>query len=326
MNTGSNKLKRFAIIFIGILLVAFVAVNVFAYQHAYAMMNFSDQGVRAIKLEDMSLGQKLEALLLGVNPSRPSADIAPAALGEHCASVRIAEPGSPSIGAWHCAVDDNQRLVVLFHGYLMSKSSLMAEARAFMQAGFSVLLVDFRGSWESSEAYTTIGYLEADDVAVVLRYARQHFAPEKVVLYGQSMGAVAVLRAIHSHAIKVDVVIVEAVFDRLLNTIKNRFDVLGVPSFPAAHILVFWGGVQAGFNGFSHNPADYAQAVSMPILFLHGEQDNRATLQDAYHVFEAVQAPKHFSVFPDTVHESHLARHPEKWKSEVTQFLSDHQI
>jgi len=33
----------------------------------------------------------------------------------------------------------------------------------------SVLLVDFRGSGDSSEAYTTIGFDEAKDVAAVMR-------------------------------------------------------------------------------------------------------------------------------------------------------------
>jgi hypothetical protein len=53
---------------------------------------------------------------------------------------------------------------------------------------------------------------------------------------------------------------------------------MNVPSFPAAQLLVFWGGVQAGFNGFSHRPAEYAKSVSCPVLFLHGEDDTSAPL------------------------------------------------
>lgn len=328
-NTGFYFMRRYHKIFglvSGILLIAIAAANVLAYRHASAMMNFSAQGERAMKLDDMSFGQKLKALLMGVNPSRPTAHLAPAVIDDHCESLQIAEQGSPTLGAWHCPVDDNQRLAILFHGYLMDKSSLIEEAKVFMQQGFAVLLVDFRGSWESSESSTTIGYFEADDVAIALRYARQQFSPEKVVVYGQSMGAAAILGAIHRHAIDVDAIIVEAVFDRLLNTIKNRFDILGAPSFPAAQILVFWGGMQAGFNGFAHNPVDYAQAVNVPILFLHGEHDNRATLQDAYHVYNAVSVAKQFQVFPDTVHESHRARHPDKWQQDITAFLAAYQI
>jgi uncharacterized protein len=324
MNTAPNRTKRIVITITGLLLIAFVVVNVFAYQHAYSMMNFSEHAQARIKLEEMSLGQKLKTLFVGANPSRPSASVSPSALGDQCQSVQISEQGAPSIGAWYCPAEDNQHLAILFHGYLMNKSSLIEEARVFLQAGYAVLLVDFRGSWESSEAYTTIGYFEADDVAAATRYAHQHFPHKKLVLYGQSMGGAAILRAVHSHAVNADAIIVEAVFDRLLNTVKNRFHVLGVPAFPGAHVLVFWGGWQTGFNGFTHNPVDYAQAVNVPILFLHGDSDNRAKLQDAYSVYESVPALKHFSVFPDTVHESHLARHPEIWKKEIIGFLALH--
>ena len=324
MNTRTNRLKRFAIVLIGILTVAFVAANVFAYRHAYAMMYFSDHGKARIKLEEMSWHQKLKTLLLGANPARPTANLSPSALSDQCQSVQISEQGAPSIGAWYCPAENNDRLVILFHGYLMDKSSLMAEATVFLQSSYSVLLVDFRGSWESSESYTTIGYFEADDVAIATRYAHQHFPHHKTVLYGQSMGSVAILRAVHSHAVKTDAIIAEMVFDRLLNTVKNRFRLLGAPTFPGAQLLVFWGGLQAGFNGFTHNPIDYAQAVNVPTLFLHGENDNRAKLQDAYSVYESVPALKQFSVFPDAVHESLLARHPEIWKKETIGFLAQY--
>ncbi len=324
MKAGANKPKRIFIVITGVSLAAFIVMNVFAYQHAYNMLNFSNQGQARIKLDDMSLGQKLKTLLVGANPSRPTANVLPSVLGEQCQSVQIAEQGAPNIGAWYCPADDNQRLAILFHGYLMNKSSLIEEAKVFLQAGYAVLLVDFRGSWESSESYTTIGYFEADDVATATRYAQQHFPHNKLVLYGQSMGGVAILRAVHSHAVKADAIIVEMVFDRLLTTIKNRFQIMGLPTFPGAQILVFWGGWQTGFNGFAHNPIDYAQAVNMPTLFLHGENDNRAKLQDAYNVYESVPASKHFSVFPDTVHESHLARHPKIWEQEIMDFLTAH--
>lgn len=324
MNTGSNKIKHIFIAITGFLLIGLVVLNLFAYRHAYTMMNFSDHGEARIKLEEMSLSQKLKVFLLGANPTRPTASLSPSALGDQCQSVQISEKGTPSIGTWYCPTDDNKRLVILFHGYLMEKSSLIEEASVFLQSGYAVMLVDFRGSWESSESYTTIGYFEADDVAIVTRYAHQYFPHNKTVLYGQSMGGAAILRAVHSHTVKADAIIIEAVFDRLLNTIKNRFQVLGIPAFPGAHILVFWGGLQAGFNGFTHNPIDYARAVNVPTLFLHGENDNRAKLQDAYTVYESIPALKQFSAFPDTVHESHFARHPEKWKKEILTFLTLH--
>ena len=91
-------------------------------------------------------------------------------------------------------------------------------------------LVDFRGSGESSESYTTIGFREANDVSAVMHYVQTAVAHSSVILFGQSMGAVAILRAVHEDGITPDAVIVEAVFDTMLNTVRHRFAAMGLPS------------------------------------------------------------------------------------------------
>ncbi len=285
------------------------------------MMHYSDDGVPYLRPEQLTFSQKLKTLLTGVKLIRPNTHKKPSALDENCATAQIPSDQNITLGAWYCPVNSDLPLVILFHGYLKDKSSLIDEARVFMQAEHSVLLVDFRGSGESTESYTTIGYFEADDVAAAFNYARQHYSPDKIILYGQSMGAAAVLRAIHMHQVNADGLIIEAVFDSLLNTVKNRFHLLGAPAFPGAQLLVFWGGWQTGFDGFAHNPIDYAQAVQSPTLFFHGEHDDRAWLPQARSVYESVTATKYFSTFPETVHEPHLARHPEKWTREIMFFL-----
>ena len=58
-------------------------------------------------------------------------------------------------------------------------------------------------------------------------------------LYGISMGAAAILRAVHSCGVQPDAIIVEAVFDRMLATVGHRFEVMGLPSFPGLKCLFY---------------------------------------------------------------------------------------
>ena len=285
------------------------------------MMHFSDKGVPFLRPEQLTFSQKLKTLLTGVKLTRPHTNKKPSALDKKCETTQIPSDQNITLGAWYCPVNNDKPLIILFHGYLKDKSSLIDEAKVFMQEGHSVFLVDFRGSGESTATYTTIGYHEGDDVAAAFQYARQYYAHNNIILYGQSMGAAAILRAVHSHQVSADGLIIEAVFDSLLNTVKNRFHLLGAPDFPGAQLLVFWGGWQTGFDGFAHNPIDYAGAVQSPTLFFHGENDDRAWLAQAQSVYESVPATKYFSTFPETVHEPHLARHPEKWTREIKFFL-----
>jgi pimeloyl-ACP methyl ester carboxylesterase len=317
----SKSTKRKIILGASLLVAGFVMLNVLAHNHASAMMHFTSCGVRTNKPEGLSGWAKLRVLVLGVNVPRPAGRVSPSALAPDCQVLTVTGPDGVNLSCWYCDRGSGGPLVILFHGYSAEKTSLIPEAKAFLELGASVLLVDFRGSGGSSEAYTTIGVREADDVAAVVRYAQRHLAHSGIILFGQSMGAAAILRAVDRSGITPDGVIAEAVFDTMLNTVRNRFAAMHLPSLPSAHLLVFWGGWQWGFNGFEHNPVHYARAVQCPALFMHGTDDPRATVDEGRRVCDAVHGSKEFKTFHRTGHESYLSTHAKEWRTVVGAFM-----
>jgi hypothetical protein len=312
-----EKSKRVIVASVCLVGVAFVTLNVLAYNHAYAMMHFTSQGGRTREPERLAGLVKFKVLVAGVNIPRPRSDVQPSAVDPECRVLIIGKPDGVRLAAWYCDRGSNTPLVILFHGYSAEKSSLIGEAKAFLALGASVLLVDFRGSGGSSESYTTIGVRESEDVAAVARYAREHLRHSRMIYFGQSMGAVAILRAIRDGGVSPDAVILEAVFDTMLNTVRNRFASMRVPSFPSAQFLVLWGGWQWRFNGFRHNPVDYAAHLRCPALFMHGSDDPRATLEEGRRVFDAAPGDKMFQTFQNTGHHSYVAVHRVEWTAAV---------
>lgn len=317
-----TKTKRMLLALAAVLVTGFVLLNLLAYRHAHAMMHFTTGSPRTREPGELTFAQKLQVLFIGVNIPRPCSSASPADLAPGTQSLRIESADGITLGAWYCPGQATNPLVILFHGYSGEKSQMIPEAKALLDMGVSVLLVDFRGSGESSESYTTIGVDEGTDVAAAVNYARAHFPQLKLVLYGQSMGAAAVLRAVDSCGVKPDGIISEAVFDTLLNTVRHRFEAMGVPSFPSAQLLIFWGGHQAGFNGFKHNPVEYAAKVQCPVLFLHGADDPLAHTEEGRRVFAAVPGPKSYKEFPRVGHDSGIVAYPKEWREAVSQFLS----
>lgn len=317
----TKKVKRLLLAIALVACLGGIGLNVLAYRHAYAMMHFTSGSRRTQAPEVLTWEEKVGILLSGVSIPRPKTAASLADLSPVAQSLQFECGNRIKLGAWYSAAPGESPLVLLFHGYTGEKSGTVPEARLFLEMGLSVLLVDFRGSGESSEDYTTVGYAEAEDVAAAVRYARAKLPHRQIILYGQSMGAAAILRAIHSGGVQPDAIIVEAVFDNMVNTVRNRFRLMRVPSFPGAELLVFWGGLQAGFNGFSHNPVDYARAVKCPTLFLHGGADPRARVEEALRVFEVVTARKRFQEFPGIGHHPPAIRYPDEWKKVVGEFL-----
>ena len=304
-------------------LVLFLALNGVAYMHAHAMTHFVDGGRHTPRPKRLSTAQKAKVLLTGVRIPRPVNTVEPAKYGLRFAVHQFAGPSDVELEGWHVPCSDSLGLCILFHGYAGCKSALLAEAQGWRNVGYETFLVDFRGCGGSSGRITTVGYHEAEDVVAAFEFCRRELTDRPIVLYGQSMGAAAVLRAVSSHKLQPRAVVVECPFDRLLSTAKNRFAAMGVPSFPFAELLVFWGGVQHGFSGLEHNPVDYACRVDCPVLLMNGEHDNRVTKAQATAIFDNLSGDKQLVIFPETGHESCVKRDPVRWESAIAGFLDD---
>jgi pimeloyl-ACP methyl ester carboxylesterase len=318
-----NKTFKRGLRWFGIALVVLsVMFNALAYNHAKAMLCFTETGEKTRKPEALSFWTKAKLLFVGVNIPRPTSAIPSKTFDPNCQVLTISMPDAVSLEAWYCNRGPETPLVIMFHGYMAEKTCLIKDAQALLELGCSVLLVDFRGSGGSSESYTTIGIHEAEDVAAAVNYAKASLPHSSTVLLGKSMGAVAILRAAHLQTIEPDAVILEAVFDTLLHTIQNRFAVMGAPAFPGAELLIFWGGIQWNFNGFNHNPVDYAPSLTCPSLFMHGNDDPRARLSEGKSVFAAAPEPKLLKVYNGVGHESYIEAYPDVWRATVRNFLN----
>jgi alpha-beta hydrolase superfamily lysophospholipase len=261
-------------------------------------------------------------LLGGVTLPRPGPAETPAHVGLPYAVHSFAGDEGP-LEAWHVPHPAARGTVVMFHGYKACKAVLLPEARAFHGLGYACFLVDFRGSGGSEGDHTSIGYYEADDVARAAAFARRRWPSAPLILYGQSMGSAAILRAL-SAGLKADAAVLECPFDRLLTTVKARFATLGVPSFPGAQLLVFWGGVRHGFDGFRHNPVEYAARVRCPTLLMHGARDWRVRTAEARAIYAALAGPKRWELFAEAGHQSYCGACRGRWCEVVEGFLGEH--
>jgi alpha-beta hydrolase superfamily lysophospholipase len=309
---------------LGLLGVGATMVGVLTYRHAWALTHFVEGGERTPPPERLGWRDRLTPLVRGAVLPHPRHRRTPADLNLPHERRWVTTSDGLRLEAWHVSAAEPRGTVVLLHGYVDAKDSMLDQARELHAMGWSSYLVDFRGSGGSAGSGTTIGLHEGRDVAAASTAARELTAPGRpVILYGASMGAAAALRAIAHEGIAPDGLVLAAPFDRLLRTVGHRFHVLGLPAFPAAHLLVFWGGLQHGFDGFAHNPEDYAAAVRCPTLLMHGSADERATPAEARAVFDRLAGPKRFHLFEGLGHESYLSRRPAEWRAQVASFLAE---
>jgi alpha-beta hydrolase superfamily lysophospholipase len=307
-----------------------------AFAHAYTMTHFVDGGPKRLRIEQLNTWQKVKVLFTGVRLPKPVNGMTPADVGLDFDTRSFTADGI-NLEAWYVpAPGDAERqmlnlqqaspkgMVIAFPGYGSSKDTLCHHAVEFHDMGYAVLLVDFRGCGGSGGSTTTVGFKEADDVAAAVAYARNTFGPQPIILVGESMGAAAILRAVADGQVAADALILESPFDKLLTTVENRFHSMGMPTFPFAPMLVFWGGVQQGYPAYKHNPMDYAGSVHTPTLIFHGGLDARVSIQQSRAVFDHLAGPRQFELFPNAGHCGMLTQDRSRWCAVVSTFLAAH--
>ncbi|MEI6948215.1 alpha/beta fold hydrolase [Paraflavisolibacter sp. H34] len=297
-------------------LVVVVLLNGIAFMHAWRLTHFVRTGEQAGNLR-LSKAEMLKMLFLGVDLQRPQTAARPS-VPYQVVQLR----GDKTLEAWMIRADTaaGKGTIVLFHGYGGEKSGLLPKAMEFRKMGYHTLLVDFRGSGGSEGVQTTIGVQEAGEVKVCYDYLQAQ-GEKNIHLFGTSMGAVAILKAIHDYGFQPASIFIECPFGSMYQTVSARFRLAGAPSFPLAGLLLFWGGLQNGFWAFSHNPETYAKSVHCPTLLLYGECDPKVSRREIDTIFARLQGPKQLVTYPRAGHESYLLRYRQKWVNDVSGFL-----
>ena len=286
-------------------MILFLLLNLLAFVGAYGLTHFRTPGH------------------LGIGLPRPTNTKLPSNVGLAYVTQRIAIDRQQWLETWWIPAPSSPHgTVLLFPGNAGSKAKqLLAPAQVFHQLHYDALLVDFRGMGGSSGNATTLGAREAQDVVLAVQQVQRLKLQRPLILYGVSMGSVAILRAIAHQQVRVDAIILELPFARMLDAVRSRVRAIGLPAFPTAELLVFWGSVQHGFNGFAHNPVVDARQVQCPTLLLHGKRDPWTTVAEINQIFQNLRGMKQQVIFPKAGHHLLVTADKKLWEQSIAEFL-----
>lgn len=301
---------------IRIALFGFILLNVIAAFHAWQFTHFSKKDiVRTKDPDELSVYEKSKTLVIGVSNPKPQHTAHPSRQYD---TVQI--QSNVMLEAWHISVDSSKGTVALFHGFSGNKSLMLQKSNEFNILGYNTLLVDLMGSGGSEGYQTTIGYREGDNVKDCYSWLVAQ-GESNIHLYGTSMGAVAIMKALHSYDVNPNSVMLEYPFGSMYKTVSARFKMMNVPSFPMAGLLVFWGGIFNGFWAFNHNPVDYAKAIKCPALLMCGAQDPKVSRKEIDEIYENLKGKKQLSIFKEAGHDNLMSYDVERWRRDVLGFL-----
>ena len=312
-------MKRFFKLLFRTILILFLLANVVVAFHAWKFTHFYDYGSITIKKPGEKSGwDKTKEILFGINAMKQRNTVT---ADSGFQTITLVTKDSLKLEAWYLPVRSAIGTVCLFHGHGGTKSGVIEEAKEFRKMGYNTFLLDFRAHGNSGGNTCTIGYNEVEDVKLAYDFVRNK-GEKNILLWGISMGASTITKAIHDYPLQPQKVILEMPFGTITDAAKGRLKLMGLPPQPLATMLTFWGGVENGFWAFNMRPEEYVKDIHCPVLLQWGQHDPRVSREEEDILFANIPGNnKKFVQYENSGHESLCKKEPEKWRAEVAAFL-----
>lgn len=317
---ASRILRTFIIWILWILLAQLILINISAALYAYKLTHlYTPTNETWTKPASKNIFAKTWRLFTGPKFYKQTLTGSP---GFPFSTVILKTGNDISIEAWYSKTDSiSKGTVILFHGLMGNKGLVLDEASAFRTFGYNIMMVDVRDHGNSGGNVTTIGYKESEEVKLAYDHIMQT-GEKNVYLWGASLGAVEIIKAVSDYQLHPSGIIIEMPFLSLQSHLKGRARILGFPEQPFGFLTSFWIGIEQGFNGLGFKTTKYAKNVNCPVLMQYGEKDDLVLRNETDAIYNAIASTnKRLVTYDEAAHESFLKRDPATWKRELTEFL-----
>ena len=217
----------------------------------------------------------------------------------------------------------SSKFMVMAHGHTYTHYGCVKYARMMMNHGYNIVLFDERFHGDSGGEFTTLGYLEKDDLYTMISDTFSKYGEDIFVgTYGESMGAATVLlEAVNDKRVKFVVSDCGfADFGLLIRQLSwSRFR---MPVYPFHWFVLIVFKLATGFSIRGISPIRDINKINVPIMFVHGKADQYISSKHTVDMYEKYIGDKQlFLADNNAQHAGSYAADQENYESSIKIFL-----
>lgn len=217
----------------------------------------------------------------------------------------IETPDGETLHAWYCRAKKPIASSVFCHGNTGNLTTSADVIPHLLDTGFSTLFFDYRGFGKST-GHASFSGVVADGLTASKFHDK--IRPKRVpnILYGYSLGGAVAAQVIRRHPY--DGLILQSTFTNLPDLSKVFWK-----RFPMHYF--------AGTDVF--NTVDVIRRLQVPLLVLHGVEDETCPCWMAHKLYEACPAPKRIYTLEHGQHKTCFVVDPDAMTWAISQFIAD---
>ena len=190
---------------------------------------------------------------------------------------------------------ETKKVVVFSHGYSASANSMILYAQTYYDLGYDIISVDNRAHGQSEGDVVGMGYFDSKDIIKWIDKAIDLKGQDcDIVLHGVSMGA-ATMCSVSDNDIDKNVrcIISDCAYDNAENIythlLKTQYN---IPKFPIINMLNIICKIRGGYFLSNINVTSSVMNSKVPILFIHGSNDDFVPAYMAQNLYNATPQDK----------------------------------
>lgn len=252
-------------------------------------------------------------------PSDPNPDTPTTYHLKYQTKTFITEDGIKLKG-WYIPAKHPKAVIIIVHGYIDTKASMLSHAKFLHDGGYSTFLIDLRSDYQ--RAKYTLGVHEWKDAKAAYDFMKPFFEKEKLKIgfYAGSMGAaISIIAAGKTN--KGDFILVSVPYANFKRLFTFQLQAQKLPTFllPFLHLAAI---IEFGIGYNEHSADRYIKKIKVPLLLMAAAQDETVNKHDAQYLFNLANEPKHF--WQAEAGHNIMIDKPEELKQKVIKFLEEH--
>lgn len=220
------------------------------------------------------------------------------------------------------AEQESGKTIVFMHGWGMNKGTILQNT-VFLRKKYNLFYFDFRGSGESGEGLSSIGYLEIRDAKAAIEklIETRPEACKEIGLYGLSMGAaVAIYEGAHNDLVKC--VVAEGCYYSYEKVVARWARVhKHTPYFPLVALALYFAKKRLGMDPEEFSPKYNIEKLNgKPVFIINGADDTLSPRHDARKLYRRAKEPKQIWIVPNATHTEVADVAGRQYKNRLSEF------
>lgn len=214
------------------------------------------------------------------------------------------------------------KYVIISHGYSDNRFGALKYAKTYLDLGYNLIVYDLRGHGENEPTICSYTVRERKDLRDLIKDTRKRYENISVLgLHGESLGGATSLAVLYYQP-EVDFVVADCAFSDIETVLMDGMKAGHVPMIFYKVGKAFCQ-MRTGLSFKDMRPIDCLKGNKVPILFIHGENDEYIPSFHSELMVPETDGYKDLRLFPGAGHAESVLTDPERYSQCVKEFLEE---